>query len=67
MAKYEVIEKTFINNRLYEPGAVVSLDIDKFDPKLHPALRPAEDGEDEKPKRGRAAKADGEGGDGDLA
>ena len=41
MANFNVIEKTFIDNRLYEPGDVVSLDI-KYDAKTYPALVPAE-------------------------
>lgn len=64
MAKFNVIAKTFIANRLYEAGDVVELNISDFKPALHPALAPVEDEDEAAPKRGRAPKGDT---DGDLA
>ena len=63
MAKFNVIAKTFIANRLYEAGDVVELNISDFKPALHPALAPIEDEDGEKPKRSRNAAPE----TGDLA
>lgn len=40
MAEYQVLERSFINGRLYEPGAVIDLEIDSPGSNLKPLSLP---------------------------